>query len=81
MSCNSREYWMAADCPNCGEKDEPHAWKGARMSSTAWGHNYSCCSEKCGREFLNSKKHKAMEKSRVELQIEALKSQLKALSA
>jgi len=39
---------------------DPHAWKGARMSSTAWEHNYSCCSEKCGLEFLNSKKHKAI---------------------
>lgn len=75
-----REYWLADDCPNCGQKDEINAWKGARMGSTEWGHDYTCCSEKCGREFLNSKKHKSMEKDRVNRQIESLKYQLEQLN-
>lgn len=50
------QYWLAADCPNCGEKDSHEAWKGARMSSTAWGHGYSCCSDACGFAFAKSKK-------------------------
>lgn len=43
-----RQYHMAADCPVCGDKDEKDAWRGARMGSTAWGHNFPCCSDKCG---------------------------------
>lgn len=77
MSCYERTYWMAPDCPNCGQKDEPHTNKGARMGCSDWGHNYSCCSDKCGREFLNSEKHRAMERDRLKQQIAALEHQLK----
>ncbi len=44
-------YWMAHDCPNCGAKDEYDQWGGARMSSTSWGHDFSCCSDECGIAF------------------------------
>ena len=29
-------------CANCGKID------GGYMGSTAWGHNYRCCSDRCG---------------------------------
>lgn len=52
------QYWMAEDCPQCGEKDEEWKWKGARTGSTDWGHKYSCCSEKCGLAYRdNPKRH------------------------
>jgi len=73
------QYWMAGDCPNCGEKDVMWAYKGARMGSSEWGHNYTCCSDKCGREFLNSAKHKALERQRIKDEMEDLQHQLKVL--
>jgi hypothetical protein len=42
------EYYIAPDCPNCGEKDSYGAWRGARMGSSKWGHGYPCCSNACG---------------------------------
>lgn len=50
----SRPYRLAEDCPNCGQKDAPNAWKGARVWSTNWGHGFSCCSDACGVAFANS---------------------------
>jgi len=76
-----KPYWMVQDCPNCGQKDEEGKYLGARMSSTEWGHNYSCCSEKCGREFLNSENHKALERQRIHIRIDLLKAELKSLEA
>lgn len=32
-------------CANCGKTD------GGYMSATYWGHDYKCCSEKCGRRL------------------------------
>lgn len=46
-----RRYYMAHDCPQCGAKDAPGEWGGARMSSSAWGHDFSCCSDECGKEL------------------------------
>ena len=46
-----RPYYLVEPCPNCGQEDEPYKYKGARMGSTTWGHDYACCSEKCGMEF------------------------------
>ena len=37
-------------CPNCGKPDA------ARMKSTEWGHDYMCCSHKCGFEFADKLK-------------------------
>ena len=58
-------YNLVEDCPECGQKDELNKWGGARMSSTEWGHSYSCCSEKCGIAFATNPK-------RFELELEAL---------
>lgn len=44
----SRQYYLTHDCPHCGAKDAPDEWGGARMSSSAWGHSFSCCSDECG---------------------------------
>lgn len=81
MSCNNNTYYMANDCPNCGEKDEAWKWKGARMGSTKWGHNYSCCSDKCGFEFLNNPKRKELDRQHIELEILCLKSKLEKLQS
>jgi ribosomal protein L37AE/L43A len=35
----------APPCPNCGKPDS------ARMGSTEWRHNYSCCSDRCGKRL------------------------------
>ena len=67
-------YWMAADCPNCGEKDAPGQWKGARMGSTAWGHSYSCCSDACGIAFATSPKRYQMEIAALDEEIGSLTS-------
>ena len=77
MGCKQDHYYMAADCPVCGEKDEPWKWKGARMGSTQWGHDYNCCSEKCGKAFLNSPKHKELERERIQFKIDLLQEKLK----
>jgi hypothetical protein len=45
---HSRQYYLTHDCPHCGAKDAPDEWGGARMSSSAWGHSFSCCSDDCG---------------------------------
>ena len=41
MSCCN--YAKLEDCPNCGAKE------GARMGSSSWGHNLSCCGDECGK--------------------------------
>ena len=69
-------YYKNDDCPNCGQKDEMWANKGASMGSTTWGHDFLCCSEHCGREFLNSPKHKQLMRERIKAQIEILERQL-----
>lgn len=72
-----RQYNWAGDCPYCGEKDALWAYKGARVGSTRWGHNYSCCSEECGVAFLNSPQHKALEIKSIRNQIDCLQGALK----
>lgn len=37
-----KQRHIAPDCPGCGAPDA------ARMSSTRWGHDVSCCSDECG---------------------------------
>lgn len=69
-----KRYFMAPDCPVCGQKDEEWKWLGARMGSTAWGHNYSCCSDACGIAFKDSSARYQMELQSVEHQIAGLKS-------
>jgi hypothetical protein len=76
---HNKGYDWAEDCPNCGQKDEYEQYKGARHGSTAWGHNYMCCSAKCGKEFLNSPTHKMLERSRIKREIQILESQLSSL--
>jgi hypothetical protein len=73
-------YWLAADCPNCGQKDELEQFKGARLFNSEWGHSYSCCSEACGRAFLNSPQHKAKERERIKREIKQLRAELEELS-
>ncbi len=51
----SYQKYVAPPCPNCGKED------GARMGSTVWGHNYSCCSDKCGLEYRTSPKRYQIE--------------------
>lgn len=80
MSCENI-YYIVEPCPNCGEKDEQWKWKGARMGSTKWGHDYRCCSDKCGFEFLNSPKHKELERQKIEMEIALLSSRLERLKS
>lgn len=79
MSCGYKQYWMDNDCPQCGQKDELNKWKGARMGSTSWGHDYMCCSDACGIEFKTNPKRLEMDKSKIKNQIKALEYQLKNL--
>ena len=59
-----REFdYIREDCPVCGKKE------GATTGATSWGHNYSCCSDKCGIELKkrldilhNSKEYKSIKK-------------------
>ena len=51
MYGHNKRYLLTHDCPQCGTKDAPYEWGGARMSSTAWGHDFTCCSEECGQAF------------------------------
>ena len=57
-------YYLAEDCPQCGQKDEINKWRGARMGSSSWGHDFSCCSNKCGIAFRDNPK-------RIEMEIQA----------
>jgi hypothetical protein len=47
----SEEYCWAPDCANCGQEDKLGEYKGGRMTSTEWGHNYPCCSSACGKRL------------------------------
>lgn len=47
MSTDKRWSSVERSCPMCGQF-------GASMSSTEWGHNWSCCSDKCGHAFRDS---------------------------
>lgn len=79
--CNYEPYRLADDCPHCGQKDQPNAWKGARMGNTSWNHSYSCCSDECGKAFLNTPKYKELERLRINGKIASLKRELVALEA
>lgn len=66
-------YWLAEDCPQCGQKDSPGAWKGARVSGGAGvKHRFSCCSEACLLAYNDDPK-------RIERERELLRSQRRAL--
>lgn len=58
----NRQYYMAHDCPHCGDKDAQGKWGGARMSSTEWPHRFTCCSDACGVAF--GEKYKELEKTK-----------------
>ena len=73
----NQPYYFAEDCPVCGEKDELEKYKGARRGNTSWGHSYSCCSDKCGKAFLNSPQHKELERLRITEKIAGLQEALK----
>lgn len=80
------QYWMAADCPNCGEKDIKDRYKGARQHNSTWGHIFPCCSSECGRAFLNNPKRLEMEIELAEMrqrsatnEVAGLRSELKLL--
>lgn len=73
----NKAYTYADDCPNCGEKDQHEAYKGARAGSSSWGHSYLCCSDACGRAFLNSPKHRAFELQRICRELAVLQEELK----
>lgn len=72
-------YYLVEDCPECGEKDEINKWKGARMGSSSWGHNYSCCSERCGLAFRDNPKRIDREIQAEQFNIERAKHNIKAL--
>lgn len=79
MSCGYKQYEMVEDCPQCGQKDEPHKWKGARMGSTSWGHDYMCCSDACGIAFKTNPKRLEMDREKIKFQIAALQYKLRNL--
>jgi len=79
MSCGPRRYHLADDCPQCGQKDEPHMWKGARMGSTSWGHDYMCCSEACGVAFKSNPKRLEMDREKIKIEIRNLQYKLRNL--
>ena len=72
-------YYWAADCPVCGEKDEEYQYKGARMGSTAWGHDYLCCSDKCGFAFKDSPKRRKMDMAKLVEKRNSINRQIKNL--
>jgi len=58
-----RQQPVREPCPNCG------APKGAIMGSSNWGHNITCCGDKCGLEIrdklesnLSSVRYRALDK-------------------
>jgi hypothetical protein len=42
MHSSGWQNYHAPPCPGCGKEDA------ARMGSSAWGHNLSCCGDVCG---------------------------------
>ena len=58
-----RRYRKAHNCPQCGEQDEEDAWKGARLRSISWGHDFACCSDECGKAFAETWKEKIKTKA------------------
>lgn len=75
----SNQYYFVEDCPQCGEKDQEGMYKGARMGSTKWGHDYSCCSDECGFAFANNPKLNQMKSAVIRDKINALKYELESL--
>lgn len=73
------QYYLAEDCPNCGQQDGPGQWRGARVSSTSWGHGYACCSEQCGVAFATNPKRFEMELERIDGQIAGLQHERREL--
>jgi hypothetical protein len=47
----SEEYHFAPNCANCGQKDKWGTYKGGRITNSAWGHDYPCCSRACGKRL------------------------------
>ena len=55
--------YLLPPCANCGLEH------GGHMTSTSWGHSYSCCSDKCGFGLKSNRRF-------TELQLRDLKIQL-----
>lgn len=73
-------YRLAEDCPQCGQKDAPGAWAGARMSCTSWGHSFECCSHACGVAYRDNPHRLTREIIAVKREIAAMKAGLRALT-
>lgn len=73
-------YWLAEDCPQCGQKDSDGAWKGARMSSTSWDHSFSCCSEACGIAYRDNPKRFERERAIARERRRSLDAEIERLS-
>lgn len=41
----AKQDYVPPECPNCRKP------QGAIMCSSRWGHDVTCCSDKCGEEF------------------------------
>jgi len=54
-------------------------WKGARMGSTSWGHDYMCCSEACGVAFKSNPKRLEMDREKIKIEIRNLQYKLRNL--
>lgn len=81
MSCCDRPYYKAPPCPNCGEVDDMVHQTGARMKNSSWNHDFWCCSDECGKDFIykleNSPRYKRAKQ--IKEDIEDLKSHLRSL--
>ena len=73
---NNQRYRFAKSCPQCGQEDEEGKYKGARMGSTRWGHDFSCCSDECGYAFANNPKLKEAKALILQDKINSLKNEL-----
>ncbi len=80
MSSGQRPYYMAEPCPQCGQEDVEGKWLGARMGATAWGHSFSCCSEKCGLAYRDSRKRFERERAIARQRRAAVDAEIERLS-
>lgn len=74
-------YWLAEDCPQCGQKDSPGAWKGARVSGGAGvKHDFSCCSTACLLAYNDNPKRYERERKIARAQRDAIDAEIERLS-
>ena len=70
---NHRDVYIPGPCSHCGKPG------GGTMGSSSWGHDYYCCSDKCGAAFASTKKRFHLDLQEAEADLRHAKAKVESI--